>query len=204
MPPPPPPPPPPVGAEDSIRIAEPKGGETWHDGDYQRITWTSSSTDDSVAVTALLRGGSGEAITVVEIATVPVGNAAVTWLVPRLADTLFEARVAVRLLNAGAADTSGTVEIRHRNIVAGIDDDARDAIALRIVPNPASEIVEIRAAGAAEGRVRLYAADGTVARIVELRAGAAQLALDGIAAGSYIVEVESPSGRTYSRLIVVH
>ncbi|HVK38215.1 MAG TPA: T9SS type A sorting domain-containing protein [Candidatus Kapabacteria bacterium] len=184
-----------------IRLDEPADGATWRDGESQRIAWTSNAADDTVVVTAIVRVGSG-ADSSVAIARVAVADGSVTWVVPRFADSLVELRVVAHLAAADTADTSGPVIVRHR-VVAGVDGDGASIASLRLYPNPAHELLEVRIATGAHGLVRLYAVDGTPIREARLDAGRASVPLDGMSAGTYMVVVETPAGRRTSHIVVV-
>lgn len=188
---------------DSIRITEPREGDAWREGEYQRIAWTSSVTDDSVVVTAIVRSENGDLRSPIEIAALPIANGATTWIVPRLEDSLAEARFVIRLLNSGVADTSGAVTIRHKPAVARVDGDIAEADALRISPNPATDRIELRLAGDGRESARIVAADGRIVRTVEIDGGTTAVPLAGLAAGSYVVEVERAGLRMRARFVVV-
>lgn len=88
-------------------------------------------------------------------------------------------------------------------LLTGIDDvTVSDDSALAVYPNPATDIVTIEA-GAAVRSVCVYSLNGTLARRADFSATdtTVSLDIDGMAAGHYIITVETVSGTAAERLI---
>lgn len=84
----------------------------------------------------------------------------------------------------------------------GIEDVAVDNGTLSVYPNPATDVVTVNAAAAVRS-VSIYSLDGALARRVDFDGTDAAVALDvdNLAAGHYIITVETVSGTAAQRLI---
>lgn len=187
-------PPPPTRA-DSIVATAPSAGDVWIEGEYRSVTWTTSAADDDVAISALVRVSGSPIETVVPIRTVPAANAAITWIVPRFDATEVSVRLALQLVRAGIADTTASFIVRRKRTVAEIE-RGEEASIPRFYSDPAGALIDVRISEVRSGSVGLFTTGGELVATAALVDGRATIPVEGIAAGSYLLDVRADRDTT--------